>query len=225
MCLSDDWRHEQIQIIPQILPWAVRFHGIRTLHHYGTYTPLVPCSSTYLISNNPLEVPASSFWTASLFLKVIRAILAFFFPIKFPSIFAMDMYYHTLSLIMLISWKVLHLLEPSDKNWVSRITRALWRFATPTLKTVKRLHELQCVNSGTPLSLFMLFKSRLNVNHTSFDKLFVFCLRTAIYRSFENFPLSYTLLLCVALLQRDLFNTKSPLTLFPRQTGNLQKYC
>lgn len=78
MCLSDDWRHEQIQIIPQILPWAVRFHGIRTLHHYGTYTPLVPCSSTYLISNNPLEVPASSFWTASLFLKVIRAILAFF---------------------------------------------------------------------------------------------------------------------------------------------------
>jgi len=48
-------------------------------HHYGTYTPLVPCSTIYLISNNPLEVPASSFWTASHLRKVIRAILAFFF--------------------------------------------------------------------------------------------------------------------------------------------------
>jgi len=79
MGLRDGWRHEQIQIIPQILPWAVGFHGIRTLHHYGTYTPLVPCSTIYLISNNPLEVPASSFWTASHLRKVIRAILAFFF--------------------------------------------------------------------------------------------------------------------------------------------------
>ena len=103
------------------------------------------------------------------------------------------MYNYTLSPIIVISWIVLELLETSDKNLVSRIKRALWRFATPTLKTVKRLHEMQREFWNTIISYFCCLSPVLMQTIPHSIKFFVFCLRTAIYLPFENFPLFYTL--------------------------------
>lgn len=178
--------------MPQFLPWA------QPLLDFTVYEPYIVmeltlcwCPSVQLtkfhITFLKCQPPASE--QVSQLLEVFLAISVFFFR-KFPSIFAKDTYSCTLSLTRLISWIVFHLLEPNDKNLVSRITRALWRFATPTLKPVKLLNELQRQFWNTNISYFRFLSlvSMQTIPH-SIKQVFVFRFRSAINLSFENIPL------------------------------------
>lgn len=137
------------------------------------------------------QPPASE--QVSQLLKVFRAILVFFsrkcsfnFCKGYVLLYSVSYSANSLNCV--------RVLEPNDKNLVSRITWALQRFATPTLKTVKRLYEFQREFWNTNISHFCCLSPFLmqTIPHSK-KRVFVFYLRTAIYLSFENFPLFYTL--------------------------------
>jgi hypothetical protein len=171
MGLSDDWRHGQIQIMPQFLPWA------QPLWDFTVYEPYIMMEITlrwcppvqltqFQITSLKCQPPASE--QVLQLLEFFLAISVFFPNISFNFskgcvlLFSVSYSADFLNCVT-VTWTQRQEFGFSDNAGTMTFCDSDFKDSKSTSRIAARILEPQYL-------LFSFLKSRLNANHTSFYK-------------------------------------------------------